>query len=619
MANVNGLPAQVSVAAPVGTAGSSNVAGATGRVSVAAPFGMVFGDQEYYTENLCPNPSFETDLSGYVALTGTTLTQETTQGFSGRSSMKVVTDGSRSSEGFTAAQATVPNTDTGSMSFYIMGETGTVTVAAISGSTATVIAQTQVTLSGGDYQRVALSGLSLVAGQQMYLLVQTTTAQALTFWVDAFQYEMNATPHPYIDGSFKGCQWEGTAHESASFQQFQFMLSATGGMFLEGRATPVVEGEVFTISASGQMLLSGTEHGTLVINPVGALADFGIWTAADFDPAVSYIEWSNAGQSSGSNAWQRVYGLAYPPQQALASDGSVIWNRAAYAALGFTFKSVLNNGQQALADVQFEKMPVSPGSNPVPTSYQPARAISTVIKPSRLNFCPNPSIEVSTAGWTVIGTATVSQDAAKFVVGTGTHSLKVVVNAANDGAYLVIPNLIIGDTYIVSASVQGGAGLLDVTMACGGSSVSSANQGVPYGGNAILGIGYGQGPYGGIQATGSDMPTGQWFLPSAVFTATQSTVVLSFQALVGSDVAYPTSFWVDAILLEEGETLGAYFDGSTSGTDYTWEGGGTAGLTRSYYYQRQNVAAGAVTTALAEHTPLGIVAATPVYSQPYSQ
>ena len=71
-------------------------------------------------------------------------------------------------------------------------------------------------------------------------------------------------------------------------------------------------------------------------------------------------------------------------------------------------------------------------------------------------------------------------------------------------------------------------------MACSGSSVSSAHQGVPYGGNAILGIGYGQGPYGGIQATGADMPTGQWFLPSTIFVAQQSTVMLSFQSIVGA-------------------------------------------------------------------------------------
>ena len=570
-----------------------------------------------YTDNLCPNPSFETDLSGYVALAGAALSQETTQGFSGRSSMKVVTDGSASSEGFTGPHVTVPSTGTGSMSFYLMGETGTLTVSAISGATATVIAQTTVTLSGGDYQRVVLAGLSLVSTQQMYILVQTNTAQALTFWVDAVQYEMNATPHPYIDGSFKGCQWVGTAQESASFQQFQFMLSASGGMYLEGRATPVVEGQVFTIRASGGMLLSGTESGTLVINPVGALADFGIWTAADMDPAVSYIEQSNAGQASGSAAWNRVYGLAYPPQQALASDGSVIWNRAAYAALGFTFKAMASNNQQALADVQFERMPVSPGSSPVPAAYQAPRAISTIVKPSRLNFCPNPSLESSTAWWSGIGTGTVARDAT--VSNDGGHSLKVTVNAANDGATITLANLIVGDLYIISAYVRGGPGLADVLVSTSsGGSVSSAQQGIPYGGNAILGIGFGQGPYGGVQATGADMPTTTWFRPSFTFIALTSSVQLGFRALAGSDVAYPTNFWVDDVLVEEGETLGAYFDGGF-GTDYSWEGGGTAGETRSYYYQRQNVASGAVTTALAEHTPLGIVAATPIYSQPYTQ
>ena len=86
----------------------------------------------HYTDNLNTNPSFETDLSGYVALTGTTLTQETTQGFSGRSSMKVVTDGSHSAEGFSGPQVTVPSTGSGSMSFYILGETGTITVSLVS-------------------------------------------------------------------------------------------------------------------------------------------------------------------------------------------------------------------------------------------------------------------------------------------------------------------------------------------------------------------------------------------------------------------------------------------------------------------------------------------------------
>lgn len=612
-----GLPATVTVTARVGLAASTLAiaAGAVAAVTATAPVGTPVALGRFYTENLCPNPSFEVDLTGYTPLVGTTLSQDITQGYSGRYSMMVVTDGSVPGEGFTGPQATVPNNGPGSMSFYLMGETGTVTVSAVSGATASIVAQSSVTLQGGDYQRVVLSGLALSAGQQMYVLVQTTTAQALTFWIDAVQYEMDATPHPYIDGDSPQCQWEGTPGESASFQTFQFATGASGGMFLEGIASPVAQGAVFLTSASGNMTLSGTESGTISASPVGALSDFGIWTAADMDPAVSYIELSNAGQATGQTGWNRVYALAYPPQQAVGSNGQVIWPRAAFAALGFTFKAVTNTWQQSLADVQFERMPVVPGATPAPSAYQPPRQISTIIKPSRLNFCPNPSIEVSTAGWTAIGAAGLSRDATVSVDG---HSLKVTLHASADGAYIAIPNLIVGDTYVVSAQVQGGPGLEDIIMACSGASVTSPDTGVPYGGSTILGVGYGQGPYGGVGAATSDMPTAQWFTATTVFTALQSTVSLSFKFLPGSDVSYPTQFWVDQVLVEEGDLIQPYFDGG-SGTDYSWETGGTSGLARSYYYQRQNVAAGAVTGALAEHTPLGILAATPQYSVPPSQ
>lgn len=572
-----------------------------------------------FIENLCPNPSVEVSLAGYAALVGTTLAQDTTQGKFGHSSMKVVTDGSVSGEGFTGPSITVPSGagTSGTISFYLMGSTGTLTISAVSGSTATIIAQTSVTLSGGDYQRVVLSGLTLAAGNQWYFLVQTTKPQALSFWVDAAQYEMKATPSAYIDGSFLNCVWEGTPGLSASNQPFQFPTSASGGMLLSGKASPVNEGQVFTTSAKGSMLLSGTESGTVVVNPSGALSDFGIWTAADMDPAVAYIQWSNAGVSSGNNAWNRAYAMVYPPQTTFGSGQAVLWKRAAYVAVGFDFKAVPASAQESLADVQFERLPVAPGTSPVPSAYTPPRQVNTIVKPTRLNYCPNPSIETSTAGWTVIGSAVLTQDNS-ITAAQGSFSLKVAVHAANDGAYIMIPDLIVGDIYTVGAAIQGGPGLLDVIMAVGSVSTSSAQQGIPYGGNAILNIGYGQGPYGGITGGGGDMPTGQWFAPSLTFTALTSTVCLSFQSLVGSDVSYPTEFWVDAVLVEEGETIGTYFDGSF-GTDYSWESGGTANLTRSYYYQRKEVASGAVTAVLNQHVPLGIGASTPVYNLPYSQ
>ena len=192
----------------------------------------------YWTENLCPNPSFEVDLSGWTALTGTTLLQDVTQGRAGHASMQVETDGTVAGEGVTGPSVTIPYDGTGSMSLYILGPSGNVTVSAVSGDTATIIASTNVTLAGGDYQRVILTDLTLTFGQQMYIVVQTTTAQTMSFWLDAVQYELNSPAHAYIDGSFPTCQWEGFANESASFQPYQFGVTASGGMFLEGHATP---------------------------------------------------------------------------------------------------------------------------------------------------------------------------------------------------------------------------------------------------------------------------------------------------------------------------------------------------------------------------------------------
>ena len=597
-----------SVAMPVTSSGSIRM----------PSFGVSGAEVQYpWTLNLCPNPSFETDLTGYSPIAGTVLAQDASQGYAGHASMTVETPGAVAGEGFYGPSVTVPANGLGSMSLYVMGPANaTLTVSAASGSPTSVIASTNVILLGGDYQRVILSGLPLTAGQQMYVVVQTTVAQEMNFWADAVQYEMNSPAHAYIDGSFLTCQWEGTPQESISFLPYPYGTAAFGTMHLEGRATPIAVGEIFTTSAEGTMALSGTESGTVTVNPVGALSSFGIWTPADMDPAVSYAGYSNALAFTGHTGWARSYAMFSAPQKYTASGGQVLWNRAAYMAVGFDFKAVPGNGQQNLADVQVELMPVTPGTAPAPTAWTPPRQVATVIKPTRLNFCPNPSIEVSTQGWTPVGEAVLSQDSSVAV--SGTCSLKVTLHASGDGTYIAIPDLILGDTYVVSASVQGGPGLEDVIIACSGVSTSSAQRGVPYGGNAILGIGYGQGPYGGVEANTADMPTGQWYQPSLVFTAAESTVILSFVSLPGSDVSYPTEFWVDAVLVEEGEVVSPYFDGSY-GTDYSWETGSTSGLARSYFYDRNEVSAGAVSSVLAQHTPLGITSATPIFGQPYSQ
>lgn len=67
------------------------------------------------------------------------------------------------------------------------------------------------------------------------------------------------------------------------------------------------------------------------------------------------------------------------------------------------------------------------------------------------------------------------------------------------------------------------------------------------------------------------------------------------------------------ILVEEGTTLGDYFDGN-SGPDYLWEQGGTPGEARSYYYPDRSARHYVLVRTLQENVALGMVVEAPVYA-----
>ena len=109
----------------------------------------------------------EVSLAGYTALTGTDLDQDDAGQV--RPQLHDGDDGwSVPGEGFTGPNVNCSGSGsiTGTISFYIMGETGTLTVSAVAGNSATIVSQTTVTLSGQRLPRVVLSGLALTGGQR---------------------------------------------------------------------------------------------------------------------------------------------------------------------------------------------------------------------------------------------------------------------------------------------------------------------------------------------------------------------------------------------------------------------------------------------------------------------
>lgn len=575
-----------------------------------------------YTTNYCLNPGFQNGLTGYSALKSASIQPDTTSILLTNPSCLVSTQGLVAGEGVSTAYGVIPDISVGSASIYVKG-TGNVNVTAVLNPVGLTVTQ-PVTLTN-VWQRVALNGIAFTAGIVVNIEVTTTSMQAVDFSIANVQIENESPAHNYCDGNQEFCNWlvSGSTF-GISEQLYPFPSGATGQTNDSGGIVNVLNmGEVFLTTAEGFTEDFSATVLSSDINPLASMTDFGIFELTDPDPAQTYVGWNNGGTNSGtSGSYNRIWSTFYPPQDYFVSGGTQLWKRAAYMAVGFQFNSVPAAGTQNISDVQAEILPITTAfAQPAPSSYDEPRKLHTIIKPNRLNFITNPSFETSTAGWTAVGSASLATDATKtagniieyddFQFTAGTKSLNVTVNASGDGTEVTVADLIVGDTYIFSAYIQPGPGLLNINLSCETGSTSLQATGLPYGGE-----GYGTGePYGGI-LPGVDLPTGSWIRPSFVFTALHSSETIIITSVPGSDVSYPTHFWVDAVMLELGQDINFYFDGSF-GTDYFWET--TANLSRSYYYNQYKVRKNAVFNVLQKHTPMGIHFAQPLTIVPYTQ
>lgn len=605
----------------------------------------------YFIFNYNPNPSVEVSTTGYTGIVGTEQLAQTTQlAYSGSSSLSVTTAGARPGEGVSTPVGNIQASATGSAFVYIYGETGSLTIQAMQNPGGQILASTQVVLDGQNWQRVELDNLALVNGNQFQLLIWTTTAQAITFNIDAVQYEPVSPAHTYVDGNSRYGTWSGTPGLSTSYQQYQNPTGASGVMSMTGTINVVVAGQIFQVGAvAGGMDMSGTYHhmtavtssrtviapaidtgitgqpwqiagyGSIAITvvvPGSAFANFSVYqTGVDPDPAMTLIGWNNAGTlnaGQGATAYNQIFGAFSPPQQSLDSAGNARWQAAAYMAAGFQVanQAVYVSSSSPNA-VNFAQVQVEKQTQQAPTAYQLPRSLLTTVKPTRLNYVTNPSFEVSLAGWTAIGGATLTLMTNGGV--QGNNYLQVSVPSAGGGAYITVPDLIFGDTFIASAYVlPASSNISDVALSMGGQTGHANQTEYPYGNGS-----YGGGSYGGVDSATEAMDTSVTYRPFTSFAAPASIGTLSLIPTAITGATYPLVFYVDCVLVEPGEVLLPYGDGSTS--EWEWELGQTPGLSRSYFYERQDTGANAVVQVLANHIPLGLTAYAPLFGLPPTQ
>lgn len=193
------------------------VSGAPGAISLDGTYvTTTFGTRR----NLCTNPSFETNTTGYSNDGAVTLSRDTTEYKYGSASLKAVTSGAASFQGVNLPTATVVNGQVYTVSAWVKGTAGAALLLY------TALGNTTFTATGA-WQLVSKTITANSTSLASRILTNGTLAT--TFYLDGVMVEQAASAGTYFDGSgyvnasgswvaSSGllCGWLGTAHASAS-------------------------------------------------------------------------------------------------------------------------------------------------------------------------------------------------------------------------------------------------------------------------------------------------------------------------------------------------------------------------------------------------------------------
>lgn len=193
--------------------GLMDVAGATALSNTQ--YSLVMDEA---TTNLVVNPSFETNLSSWSAITSETLSTNTSTAAFGTNSMSVVKAGAAANDGVESATISI----TASQSYYSTvylrqnaGTADTVILCAVGDVSGETCGSTQ-TLST-TWRRFGTFKSAGGSDTTFKIRIKSSGSQDLDFLVDGAQLENKSRSTTYADGSLgPGYSWSGTAHASTS-------------------------------------------------------------------------------------------------------------------------------------------------------------------------------------------------------------------------------------------------------------------------------------------------------------------------------------------------------------------------------------------------------------------
>lgn len=176
-------------------------------------------------QNDIPNPSFETNLTGWTA-GGGTLSRVTSGGSAGSAFARVTVGGSPSFVQLTSSSfGVLAPGDRESVRAMVKGTVGTpvrLSLIAVSATSTTTLASVTGTLTG-TFAALLLENVQNTTGKAVTLRVEVASTAAVaaagTLDVDAVKARPGATAGAYVDGASTNGVWTGTPHTSPSYVQ----------------------------------------------------------------------------------------------------------------------------------------------------------------------------------------------------------------------------------------------------------------------------------------------------------------------------------------------------------------------------------------------------------------
>jgi len=192
-----------------------------------APYGVscTYAAQVVYwpasRANAITNPNFETDVFGWAATSGATITQDTAKYWSGAASMRLDTTAAGQSA-YHIASVSSASVSPVIASAYVQGTSGGMAYIRLQFSNGSTVDSSPVTLTG-SWQRISVAGVSPTGCTNVKVQIFQVSTGAQSMWIDGVLTEESASTGAYFDGATTDTStlfydWAGVANASTSYE-----------------------------------------------------------------------------------------------------------------------------------------------------------------------------------------------------------------------------------------------------------------------------------------------------------------------------------------------------------------------------------------------------------------